>query len=399
MSVPRRWAPNPYAIAQLMSPSSDFESLFKADGKDADAFIKKVLTSRRDLTVASVFKQFNSMVDKIDEPVALDDALGIAEKEALPFTAEQLRAALPYVLPISDRGFEALGIRNIPFFEANAGDLMIDDATCPDPVQGAVGNCYLVASMIALAWTHPSLLKSRLNASGFVPNVQPSFTWTFHNDEGDAQDPITVTSRIPMAGQIPRYARSLSQLESWPSLLEKAYVAKVRNLPNSKDPAPLDYQLTARKTSPPQACQALFGGRIVGEVLASDLVQQTLFKPAPARQPASERHLGPGVVKHPVTAWTMDDIGQLDPEVWEHTGLWPAHAYAVLGTMPSGHIVLRNPYGIPTSVHEGYSTEEIWEPPDREPIELNRNGVFAITEQLFFKNFRSIGWLKDLPDS
>ena len=103
-----------------------------------------------------------------------------------------------------------------------------------------------------------------------------------------------------------------------------------------------------------------------------------------------------GVVRRPVMAWTKDDIGVKDRKVWEKTGLWPNHAYAVLGVMPSKHIVLRNPHGVATTVRRGYATGE-WQPADREPVVLNKNGVFAISPALFFKHFEDMGWVEHRP--
>ena len=75
------------------------------------------------------------------------------------------------------------------------------------------------------------------------------------------------------------------------------------------------------------------------------------------------RHLSPGgavktpdgVMTKPVMAWTKKDIGVKDKEIWERTGLWPSHAYAVLGVMDSGHIVLRDPHGRATERRRGYA--------------------------------------------
>ena len=103
-----------------------------------------------------------------------------------------------------------------------------------------------------------------------------------------------------------------------------------------------------------------------------------------------------GVVRRPVMAWTKDDIGVKDRKVWEKTGLWPNHAYAVLGVMPSKHIVLRNPHGVATTVRRGYATGK-WQPADRDPVELNKNGVFAISPALFFKHFEDMGWVEHRP--
>ena len=104
-----------------------------------------------------------------------------------------------------------------------------------------------------------------------------------------------------------------------------------------------------------------------------------------------------GVTTRPVMAWTKKNIGTEDKNVWKKTGLWPSHAYAVLGTMGTGHIVLRNPHGFATEPRTGYSKEREWTPRGREPVQLNQAGVFALSEELFSENFGDLGWLNVEP--
>ena len=102
-------------------------------------------------------------------------------------------------------------------------------------------------------------------------------------------------------------------------------------------------------------------------------------------------------MRKPVMAWTKTDIGVTDSKVWEKTGLWPSHAYAVLGVMGNPDrpefVVLRNPHGVATDAETrpGYA-KGAWNA-DGQAVELNKRGVFAIAPELFYKNFGDIGWI------
>ena len=92
-----------------------------------------------------------------------------------------------------------------------------------DPVQGAIEDCYLISAMIALAWAVPQQLAARLTAAGFAPPADRSFQWPFHDHRG-GQRQAKVSGRLMTRDGGLRYARSRSPQESWPALVEKAYV-------------------------------------------------------------------------------------------------------------------------------------------------------------------------------
>lgn len=391
-----KWSPNPYAIAQLLSGELDDGHLHKTSGRDADNFLRQALLRNDVRTIDQAFARFRQLAATLDQPDVL------AEKIKQPLVAEVARLygdepvqrALYYLLPITDAIFaRAAGsgsVNAIDAWYADANQLLQSDASFLDPVQGYVGDCYLISAMIALAWTKSDALAARLRGAGFAPPEQRTFAWQFHNDEGAERGRKTVSGRIPVTGQMPRYARSASAGESWPSLIEKAYVVQVHPpTSDSGEPSPADYQSIDRKTTPPLACQSLAGGEIGGETLNTPRGEEVFAEHNQFGEPGP-LHTASGVMSKPVMAWTRDDIGG-DSQLWEQTGLWPGHAYAVLGVMSTGHIVLRNPHGIATQEREGYA-RGTWNA-DRQSVELNKNGVFAISRALFFKNFGDIGWV------
>ncbi len=397
----RQWAPNPYAIAQLLDDNFNIESVYESSGEDADKTLHVAFNIRGEgATLTEAVELFRKLAAAVGSPMPTAKVLELAEAKHLAqlFTAEQIKRVLPYLVPLLDAEFKPFDdghnpqVQSVQTWFADAGQLMIDDASYLDPIQGAVSNCYLISAMIALAWVRPAIWEDSLRSARFNPPEEAAFEWRFHTSRGRERRPVKISGRIPVnAKRKPRYARSATG-ESWPAMLEKAYVMKRRSSgAKEAEPTLADYQAIEKQGStPPDACQVLAGGLIGGEFLdtASDA---KLFTPGRTGLVKTS-----GVVRRPVMAWTKDDIGVKDRKVWEKTGLWPNHAYAVLGVMPSKHIVLRNPHGVATSVRRGYATGQ-WKPADRDPVELNKNGVFAISRPLFFKHFEDMGWVAHKP--
>lgn len=395
-----KWLPNPYALARLLTNSPEVDRILSSGGKAADSLlIEAFVSGRRPRTIIEALAVFERMAEPFKEPVTFDRAL----HELMPiyreqgYSSDEIARVLPSLVPLVDAP------RRQQFSDAD--QLIVEDASYLDPVQGAVGNCYLISAMIALAWakTHRKLTQ-QLNAAGFNP-PQSSFRWKFH--EGSALTEVTVTGRILMAGNMPLNARSSDSVEDWPSLLEKAYVAHVCS-PNGVqgELTQTHYQSTDAMTAgtmPPAAGKALLGGTRQAEELKDDR-DRKIFLEGDLATPN-------GVMAKPVMAWTStvenmrqpnsvagDDLNESDRDVWKETGLWPRHAYAVLGVMRKNnrveHVVLRNPHGAPTDPDGrlGYHPGP-WTPDGLPPVPLNQNGVFAISSDLFYANFEDIGWI------
>ncbi len=401
MKKTKQWAPNPYAIAQLLLDNLNIEGVYESTGEKADEFLRRAFNAKGEQsTVTEAVELFRQLALAVGRPMSTAQVLDLAEAKRVAqlFRVEQIKRVLPYLVPLLDAEFalnqdvqNQEGQSGRTWF-ADAGQLIIEDASYLDPIQGAVSNCYLISAMIALAWIKPPSWQTGMSSARFKPPEEAAFEWRFHSERGRERNPIKITGRIPInAKRKPRYARSVSG-ESWPALLEKAYVMKMRSADATEaEPTLADYQAIEKKGStPPRACQVLAGGLISGEILDSASDAKLFSSSRTGLVKAS------GVVRRPVMAWTKDDIGVKDRRVWEKTGLWPNHAYAVLGVMPSKHIVLRNPHGVATTVRRGYATG-MWQPAGRDPVDLNKNGVFAISPPLFFKHFEDMGWVEHKP--
>jgi hypothetical protein len=379
-----KWAPNPYVLAERLS--GKLLAVDEAARADIlDAFLREALLSKgKKKTVTEAFAVFQQIAELFERPVSFGRALATARPiyQAAGYTTEQVIPALLDLLPIvggpsADDSFADAGQLT------DAGQLIVQKAMYLDPVQGAIEDCYLISAMIALAWAVPQQLAARLTAAGFAPPADRSFQWPFHDHRG-GQRQAKVSGRLMTRDGGLRYARSRSPQESWPALVEKAYVMNARASGTADELTALDYKAINRGSTPARACQSLMGGRVRGEILDS-LRGVEIFLPGGR---LSTPH---GVMSKPVMAWTKEDIGVKEKKVWEKTGLWPNHAYAVLGVMDSGHIVLRNPHGRATERRRGYA-EGPWQIRSSS-VQLNVDGVFALSRDLFYAHFNDISWV------
>lgn len=399
------WLPNPYALAQVLTDKLDLDALYNEDGKSADLFLSDAFKSHgKGKTLADLLGLFHRLAEAVKAPMPIAEVINLAEAKqaAEAFDAETIRLLLPYLVPLSDDKFagsasgspSGAGTRS---WFADSKQLIIDDASYLDPIQGAVGDCYLISAMIALAWSSPALLRSAMASTGFNPPNVRTFQWQFHNEAGSEPNQVKVSGRIPIAGKkTPRYARSASG-ESWAGLMEKAFVVKARPArPSSAEPTPADYQLIDRKATPQGACQSLVGGKPDEEILEFEEGRK-IFTRVGKLGIRSGGMSNAGVMSKPVMAWTKKNIGVTDSKIWERTGLWPSHAYAVLGVIGDPdhpeHVVLRNPHGVATDpdAREGYA-KGTWKAGEQ-LVDLNQHGVFAITSKLFYDHFGDIGWV------
>jgi len=399
------WTPNPYSIALRLSGQMDEASLLKSDGRRADDFLAEVFHLGGGQTMAKALEMFREIASNAAKPLSLNQAMDLQGVRSSKFSRDEIRRVIPLLASLADSELDPVDPATISSPDSveplGAGQqLVIGEPNYLKPIQGDAADCYLISALIATAWTLPAALKRALNQPGFDSRARSerSFTWQFHDQEDDQRAHIKVSAQILVRRTgIPIYARSGIAEECWPSLIEKAYVVLDQQL--TADPTEDNYRLTGFGLTPQAACRALFGGTDHGEVLDQDS-DRAMFLPTNGRGRIGADDLATprpklidanGVAICPIMAWTKGV--PKDPEMWENSRLFSAHAYAVLGVMPSGHVVLRNPLGIATDRRPGYSDENGWDPAGREPVRLDAAGVFALSQDVFFKNFGNLGWL------
>ena len=103
-----------------------------------------------------------------------------------------------------------------------SGSLTVDGFGSDDAVQGGLGDCYFISSMMAVANTHPEILQKAIKDNG-----NGTYTVTFwQRDSADAAPrpvKVTVDDKIPESKGSPQYVGSRSGKELWPEIMEKAY--------------------------------------------------------------------------------------------------------------------------------------------------------------------------------
>lgn len=209
-------------------------------------------------------------------------------------------------------------------FQPVPGGVLIKDGISPEDIkQGALGDCYLLSGLSALAQVNPQAIRDAIKE-----NADGTFTVRFHKDSflglfGRGQKPIEVTvdADFPTKdGKTQLYTKAKDG-ELWPLVIEKAY-------------AKLDggYQRVGVGGSPCTIWQALTGK---AGAMTANLVegQGSLFRKL---QTALNE-------KRPVAASTAPILKN-----YEGTGLSKGHVYAILGVSEKDgqrFVTLRNPWG------------------------------------------------------
>lgn len=104
------------------------------------------------------------------------------------------------------------------------GKVQVGGFGLDDVMQGALGDCYLLSSLSAVAQTHPELLKNAIKT-----NRDGTYTVTFFEREDMSKpahaEQVTVDGKFAMRDGEFVYASAREQKELWPQIFEKAYAA------------------------------------------------------------------------------------------------------------------------------------------------------------------------------
>jgi hypothetical protein len=203
-----------------------------------------------------------------------------------------------------------------------------------DPVQGAVGDCYLIAALSSVAWARTYDIAHRTRATGLS---QQQFVDQVTFFEGAKKILVEVTETVPVnsAGNF-LYARSSEAGEIWPAVYEKAY-AKWRL------GAPGDHpNILGIAGGDPILAAAQLTGLSRNYYATKSTSADTLW--TKVRENAISRK-----TFNPMVAWTYSS-GEKSPDKVNYgsANLVANHAYSVLGwdyRNGAKYIVLRNPWG------------------------------------------------------
>ena len=268
------------------------------------------------------------------------------------------------------------------------GDYFEDVSEFSDPIQGALGDCYLIAAMSSVVWSRPYAIANFVRPSSYGDDEGPIHRITFHKP-GSSMDPVFPNGRVEVSEQVPVvegshswiYARSDDPGEIWPAVLEKAYAKwKTRNTTDFPD-----YRSIAGGSSV-MACAELVGGEQHSVPLP--------FVIPGIHQPTINCIKWNSVgrrTSNPMVASTYDSAPSgLDYNAARVVG---NHAYSVLGWESHNgtyYVVLRNPWGAYEATLDVLSGN--WNC-GAASVPLNTKGIFAMKVSTFDRYFARLGWV------
>ncbi|KAH6666553.1 hypothetical protein B0J14DRAFT_193885 [Halenospora varia] len=255
-----------------------------------------------------------------------------------------------------------------------------------DPVQGAVGNSWLIAAIVAVSWADPNAIVhgSRASERGETKRV---LAIQLHSKGGRNDSPtktVKVNYDIPVnnSSDLMVYSRSSDTGEIWPSLYEKAFATWITGTTSdhpditqigSGDPVKAMAQIN-NKSPHYYFTSSRSATDLQGLVRANSVNFRTI---------------------NPMTAWTHASDG-----MYKGSNIVANHAYTVLGWASQGgkqYLILRNPWGVTEpaglttypDLLDSFDTT-FWRPTEM----LDRGGVFALEAASFKKYFAGLGVAK-----
>jgi len=257
------------------------------------------------------------------------------------------------------------------------------------PVQGAVGNSYLIAALFAVAWSDPYMIvHAKRPTVGSEKKGKTTVAIKFHSKGGEkdaSTSTVEVDCEVPVNKSSNQmvYCHSSGKGEIWPSLYEKAF-AKWIARSNSEHP-----DITQTSYGDPVKAMAQINGKEMHYFYTHSRSADELISLI------REHSFGFRTI-FPMTAWT-----HATGEVYKGANIVANMAYTVLGfACPQGkkqYVVVRNPWGV--TERAGLATYPglldqvdctFWRPADM----LDRGGVFALEANAFKEAFAGIGLAK-----
>lgn len=283
------------------------------------------------------------------------------------------------------------------------GDFFEEGTEFADPIQGAIGDCWLISALASVAWSRPYAIVHRNRTTGasqgdFVDAIDIQSTAT-------ETATIEVGEKIPVwdGGNFPLYGRSSEAGEIWPGLYEKAF-AKLRTSNQTDKPnfAALnggDCVDASARLVPGLKAKYYATAPSSADQLWSTLIANSIGNPGNSGRLIFERA---GRTVNPMTAWTYAVSSDAPDSIdYGPSGIVAWHCYSVLGWIAPTvrllrdsirYIVLRNPWGFHEGVVDVYDGN--WNANDQgwmRSTPLNANGVFAMEIKTFRRYFAGLG--------
>jgi Calpain family cysteine protease len=254
------------------------------------------------------------------------------------------------------------------------GDFFKDVTEFNDPIQGAVGNCYLIAAMAAVAWADSYTIVHRNRATGLGETDRVNgIQW--HSKGGSKDAPnlmVEVTDKVIVnSWNFMPYCRSRDPNEIWPALYEKSFAKWI--LKDAGD-AP---DITQTAGGDPAKATAQITGKTPYYFATASRTADQLYTIVRSHSLSYKTFA-------PMTAWTY-----ASGPIYAGSNIAANHAYTVLGWAwqnSKEYIVLRNPWGVtePTGMNTyqgllAFFDKSFWRPINT----IGNDGVFALEAPAF----------------
>lgn len=265
------------------------------------------------------------------------------------------------------------------------GDFFKDVTEFSDPIQGAVGNCYLIAAMAAVAWADPYTIVHRNRATGTGETDRVNgIQWYSKGGSKDAPNlMVEVTDKVVVnAFNSMPYCRSHDPSEIWPALYEKSFAKWI--LKDAGD-AP---DITQTAGGDPAKATAQINGKTPYYYATATRTANQLYTIVRSHSVSFKTFA-------PMTAWTYGS-----GPMYNGSNIVANHAYTVLGWAwqnSKEYIILRNPWGrtepIGLNTYQGllsFFDKSFWRPINT----IGNDGVFALEAAAFKYYFAYLGVAK-----
>lgn len=266
------------------------------------------------------------------------------------------------------------------------GDFFKDVTEFTDPIQGAIGNCYFIAAVAAIAWADPYRIihRNRATGTGDTSRVSAIKFYSKGGGKNSATKLVEVSDKtiVRTSNNNPIYCRSNDAGEIYPALYEKAFAKWITGTNSDKpditktafgDPVKATAQLNNKKAYYYNT-SSRSGDQLYSIVRSNSRTYKTI---------------------HPMTAWTYGSSKD-----YTGTNVVGNHAYTVLGWAYKNnkkYIVLRNPWGVtePSGLNTYEGLLYIYDKTFWRPINtIGNDGVFALEANSFKNLFAGIGVAK-----
>jgi len=266
------------------------------------------------------------------------------------------------------------------------GDFFKDVTEYNDPIQGAIGNCYFIAAMAAVAWSDPYSISHKVRATSTSETARLNAI-QFYSKGGGKDAPtklveVTDSTLVQTSNNSPIYCRSNDPGEIWPSLYEKAFAKWITETTSDKP------DITQTAYGDPAKATAQLNNK-------TPLYYNTDSRTGEQLYSIVRENCSGGKTVHPMTAWTYGS-GK------DYTGsnIVGNHAYTILGWAFQNnkrYIVLRNPWGVtePAGINTYQGLLSFFDNTFWRPISMIGNdGVFALEADSFKNYFACMGVAK-----